>query len=735
VKPAYIRGAKALLIASCAITGLVAAPAHAQTAAHVEDQPADIVVTAQKRTESVLNVPAGVSVVSPKLLNDLHATQLTDVSSYVPAFQVDSGGSPGQTTISIRGIAPIGRGSTVATYIDDAPVGSSSTYGGGNAFQLDLLPYDIDRMEILRGPQGTLYGASAMGGLLKYVLTSPSLERFTVRAGGDFLGVKSGGRAGGGLRANVSGPIVPGKLGFVASYALEDTPGFIDNAVTGQHNQNSVKQQSARLGLYWQPLDALSVKVNGLYQRTKARGNASMALDDVTRQPLFGDLKDDNLTDQPFRKSIGFISGAIEYKGDTFEVVSATSYSDTKTSQITDASYTYGVAFPFFGLPPGKSIYTYRLRLKKFTQELRVQSAGSGPLQWLLGGFYTHENSSNYQSPSALTIDGVPIPGVDPLFEGNLPSIYKEWAIFGNVNYRITDQFELFGGVRYSKNHQIFSEYGGGSILPPISLLNQKSSEGVTTYSAGARFKPTNNTMIYVRVASGYRPGGPNLALPGVDPTFKSDTLTNYEIGVKTELADNAVLIDAAAFRIDWDDIQLLTSAGAGFSYIVNGGKARSQGIEANLTIRPFTGLEVNGTFAYIHSVLTENVPIIGGDDGDRLPNVPRLSGSVSASYTQDLSADWRGTAGFGLRLVGERYSDVTHAPDSRRLPGYAALDLNASVSDGRYTFRMFAKNVTDERAYSSLSLLNNQATGAVTQINATIIQPRTIGVAFDVKF
>ncbi|MBY0509239.1 MAG: TonB-dependent receptor [Rhodospirillaceae bacterium] len=697
----------------------------------------EVIVTAQKRSENILDVPAGVSVVSTKILEAVHATQLTDVSSYVPAFQVDSGGSAGQTTISIRGVAPIGRASTVATYIDDAPVGSSTTYNGGNSFQLDLLPYDVERFEILRGPQGTLYGASSMGGLLKYVLTTPSLDKFSAQVGGDLIGVSGGGSVGGGGRANISGPIAEGKLGFVASYAIEHTPGFIDNAVTGQKDQNSVQQQSARLGLYSDITDALTVKVNGLWQRTKTHGNASMPLSNTTLRPLFGDLQDNNLTDQPFQKTIKFISGAIEYKGEWAEVISSTSYADTSVSQTQDASYTYGVAFPFLGLPAaGKSVYCYKLGLEKFTQELRAQSIGSGRLQWTVGGFYTYEDSTNFQSPSALTMANVPIPGVDPIFSAQLPSTYKEYAAFGNVNYSLTDRFELFGGLRYAKNKQVFSEFATGIILAaPISLPNQKSDETVTTYSAGARFKFNSNTMVYARVATGYRPGGPNLAIPGVSPTFNSDSLTNYEVGIKANTPNNMFAIDTAAFLIDWKDIQLLTSAGGGFNYVVNGSKARSEGVEANVTIRPLEGLDVNGTFAYIHSVLTDNAVPAGGVKGDRLPNVPKLSGSISVSYTRDLFEEWSGTAGFGLRMVDDRLSDLTSAPFSRRLPGYAALDLNASATDGRYTLRLFAKNVTDKRAYASYSVLNNQATGAVTQINAAIIQPRTIGAAVDVKF
>ncbi|GAA0332662.1 TonB-dependent receptor [Sphingomonas oligophenolica] len=731
-----------LMATSSAFAILAPGSANAQTAV-ADSETGDIIVTAQKRSESILNVPAGVSVVSAQTLEALHATQLTDVSSYVPAFQVDSGGSAGQTTISIRGIAPIGRASTVATYIDETPVGSSTTYNGGNSFQLDLLPYDVERYEILRGPQGTLYGASSMGGLLKYVLSAPSLDKFAVRAGGDLTGIKGGGKVGGGVRANVSGPIVEGKLGFVASYALQHAPGFIDNAVTGAQDQNSVEQQSARLGLYFKPLDGLTIKVNGLWQRTKTRGNATMPLDGTTLRPLYGDLQDNNLVDQPFQKTIKIVSGGIEYKGEQVDIISATSYAETSVSQTQDASYSYGVAFAAFGLPAGKSAYSYRLGLKKFTQELRVQSAGTGPFQWTIGGFYTYEDSTNFQSPSALTMAGVSIPGLDPIFIARLPSTYKEYAAFGNVNYSLTDQLEVFGGLRYAQNRQVFSEFATGAILPaPISQPNQKSKENVTTYSVGARFKPTSTTMVYARVATGYRPGGPNLAIPGVPPMFKSDKLTNYEVGVKAHTTDNMFAIDAAAFLIDWKDIQLLTNGGgAGFNYIANGTKARSEGVEANLTIRPVAGLDVNGTFAYIHSVLSADAPLAGGVKGDRLPSIPKLSGSVSASYTQDLVADWSGTFGFGLRLVDRRLADFMQDPNTGlpapryRLPGYAALDLNASVTDGRYTFRLFAKNITDKRAYSSYNAQNNQAFGNITQVNAAIIQPRTIGAAFDVKF
>lgn len=693
----------------------------------------EIVVTAQKRRQNIQDVPAAVSSIPPQLLESLHATQLADIGGYVPGLQINSGGTPGQTTISIRGIAPIGPGATVATYIDDTPIGSSSAYGGGIAFALDLLPYDVARIEVLRGPQGTLYGASSMGGLVKYVLTTPSLDTFHERFGGDFEGVSGAGNTAGGGRATVSGPIVADDLGFTASYAREVTPGFIDNAVYGLNGQNRVVQQSARFGLLWQPSAAFSGTLNVLYQGIDAAGDANVALDPSTLQPLYGQLDDDNLTPQPFHKQILYYSLALDYRMSWAHLASATSYTNTATSQTQDASYTYGVAFPFFGVPAGESQYAYVLHLKKYTQELRLESVQGARLEWLGGLFATYEESSNFQSPSALTLAGVPIPGLDPLFAANLPSTYREYAGFDNLTYHFTDQLSVLGGVRYSHNQQKFSEMAGGAIQPQVSLLDQRSSEGVATYSVGAQYRFTPQVMTYVRVATGYQPGGPNLSLPGVPSTFKSDTLTNYEVGLKSQALEDRVLFDADVFDIEWRDIQLLTSP-AGISYGANGGTARSRGFEANSAVLPAAGWRIEATLSYVDAILTEDAPAISGLSGDRLPNIPKLSGSVRVSYDREFLDDWSAGAGAGLRSEDRRYSDVNNAVDSRALRGFTAVDLDASVSHGAYTVRIYARNVTDKRAYLTYNPLFNQATGSITQFEAAVVQPRTLGVAVDVK-
>jgi iron complex outermembrane receptor protein len=721
-----------LLLAGCAAAALTSA--HPAFAAAPDTQVSEVVVTAEKRSENIQTVPAAVSSVSSQLLADTHATALLDIGAYVPALQINSGGTPGQTTISIRGIAPIGPGATVATYIDDSPVGSSSAYGGGVLFALDLLPYDVERLEVLRGPQGTLYGASSMGGLLKYVLTTPSLTKFSSQVGADLFGMDQAGKPGGGVRGSISGPLIEDKLAATASFALENTPGFIDNPDLGKKDQNGYQQLSARLGLVWQPVDNLSVKANALYQRVDADGDSNVGLDPTTLQPIAGRWSDNNLTPQPFIKDLQFYSATIDYSMPWGDFVSATSYADTRTRQTLDESYIYGIIFPAFGLPAGTSQSQYRLHLKKVTQEFRLQSPAGAKLEWLGGVFITNEDSTNGQRPDARLPSGEEITAISPIFDAQLPSTYTEYAAFGDLTYHVTDRFDILGGVRYSQNYQSFTEVATSVLLGDVNLPTQKSQEGVATYSVGAKYRFTDKVLGYVRVASGYQPGGPNIVIGGSPPSFRSDTLTNYEVGVKSQFLDNRLLFDADVFDIEWNDIQLLTTT-AGLSTGANGGTATSRGVEANGSIRPIEGLSIDGSFAYVDAHLTQDVPAINGLSGDQLPNIPRYSGSVRASYTRPISGDWSASVGGGLRMQDARVSDVNHAPDSRGLPGFGALDLDASLFNGRYTLRLFAKNVTDTHAYLTYNTLENGLTSAVSEIEASVLQPRVIGVAIDAKF
>ncbi|MCJ8158459.1 TonB-dependent receptor [Sphingomonas sp. LaA6.9] len=712
------------------------------TAAHALDDTAPaapddniIVVTAQKRTENLQDVPISISVVGGEELKQSGSAQLTDFGPYIAGLQVDSSGTPGQSTVSLRGIAPVGPSTTVANYLDDAPVGSSALYARSAEFTLDLLPYDIERVEVLRGPQGTLYGASSIGGLLKYVTVSPSLSEFSGKAGAELFGIRHGSDVGYAGQAMVNVPLVADKLGITASYAYRHTPGYIDNVQTGARDQNEYDQQGGRVSLLWQASENFTVRLSGLWQKIDTENNSTIVQDLATGERIGDGMSNNNYLDEPFRKTLEYYAATLDYDLGFAELTSATTYSRAKTRQVQDASRLFGVLFPLFGAPDaGLAPFTLKLDLEKFTQEIRLTSPTSDRFEWLIGGFYTDEDSGNEQVVRSLTFDGTPIAGLDPLAVAELPSTYQEFAVFGNATYKFSEQFDITGGLRWARNEQKFRQISSGAVLPTANDPGT-SSEEVVTYSVSPRFHVNEDTMIYARVASGYRPGGPNTTLPGVVPTVDSDSLVNYELGIKSLLFDRTLSIDVAAFYMDWKDIQLTVDFN-GVSGLANAGTARSQGIEASIMWQPVSGLSLGANGAYTDAQLTSDTPpSVGGLDGDRLPRIPRFAGSLTADYVFDVSDNTTLRLGGGLRHTGSRISTVESNPDSVTAKAYTALDLNAALTiDERWTMRTYVRNVTDTDGAITRNIFND-GLGRPVQYTVVPVQPRTIGVAVELAF
>jgi iron complex outermembrane recepter protein len=692
-----------------------------------------IIVTAQKRSEDIQDVPVSMTSVSQEQLDQLHATQLTDFAGYVPGLQFASTGQPSQGSVSLRGISPLGSSATIATYLDETPLSSSSLYGNASSQVLDLLPFDLSSFEVLRGPQGTLYGASALGGLIKYVTKPPDLLSFSGRIGGDVFSEDGADKAGGGGHASVNVPLLPGTLGLTASFARENTPGVIDNAVTGEKDQNAYSQQVGRVAVLWKPSDDLSLTVTGIQQKIEADNNLNVALDPTSLRPIYGNLKNDNIVPETLDQDLDYFSATLNYNLGWGDLVSASSYSRTRTDTVTDATQIYGVLVPEFGGPTAKSGFDSDVELRKITEEVRLASKPSDTVEWLLGGFYSHENSQHNQVVTAQTLDGASIPGLDPLATVGLPSIFREYAVFGDVTYKFNSSFDLSGGLRWAHNSQVFDQISGGALSVTADQPGS-SSQSVVTYSVGPRWHITSDTMAYARVASGYQAGGPNLAIPGVPPAVGADKLTNYELGVKSLLLDRRLQIDLAAFYIDWKNIQVGATNGV-VDYLVNGGTASSKGFEFSTLYTPLEGLRLGLNAAYTDAKLTQDVPSIGGLSGDALPYVPKWSGSGTADYAFLQRGAWTARVGGGVRFTGAEVTEVEHSPQAEPLKSYGLLDLNAEVSDDRWTVRLFSKNVTNRVAYTNLIQLTNAGTGAVTQVNGVPLQPREVGLGVDVKF
>jgi iron complex outermembrane recepter protein len=693
-----------------------------------------IVVTAQKRSEDVQEVPMSISVIGEEQLAQMHATQLSDFAGYLPGFIVQDGGSPGLAILALRGIPPISAGSTVATYIDETPLGSSSNYGAGSTIVLDLLPYDFQGFEVLRGPQGTLYGATSLGGLIRYTTKAPDTEHTTARFGSDISSTSGGGDLGFGAHGAFNVPLSPGKLALSVSAAHQDTPGYVDNVRTGKKDQNESTQDAGRAALLWTPTEDISFELQAILQRTDSDSSSYVALDPVTHQPLFGSLKDDNYIAEPFRRDVDFYTATLNWNLGWADFVSATSYSETDSHVTADASLIYGVLFPLFGAPSaGISAFTNDLKLYKTTQEFRLASKPDDRIEWLAGAFYTRESSQQNQLASAQEFDGTPIAGLDPLAIAGLPSTYEEYAFFGDLTYKFNTMFDVTGGVRWAHNSQDFEQISAGAILPTTATPGS-SSEDVVTYSFTPRLHFGEDSMAYLRIASGYQPGGPNLVLPDVPPSVDASKLTNYELGLKSTFDDHRWLVNIAVFDIEWDNIQVSASNGVA-AYLANGGKARSKGLEFETLWMPISGLRLGFNTAYTDTELTEDVPSIGGVAGDRLPGIPKWSGAVTADYTFPVGNGWSGRVGGGIRYLGRRDSDIASSPYTIPLKSYTAADLNADISNGRWTVRLFVKNLTDKRVYTNATAIINAADGSIAQVRAVPLTPRTIGIGFDFNF
>jgi len=718
-----------LLLAGVAAPGVALADAPTSPGSSVSE----IVVTAEKREESVLKVPVSVTAIPGQRLEQLQALDLEDWAGLVPGLTIGDAGAPGESVVTIDGVAPIGAASEVGVYLGDTAVGSSSSFQQAATYTMDLMPYDLDHVEVLRGPQGTLYGASTMGGLIKYVLAAPDLTQFSGRIGGDVFGVDNASEPGGGVRAEANMPLVNDTLALRVSGYDENTPGYIDDPTTGQKGDNAVRQYGGRAALLWKPTNDVSVQFEAVYQATHADNQAFAALDATTLQPLAGDLSDNNARQEPYTQELQLYDLTLNWNLHWAQLTSVSSYQRFNNEAVEDSTQLFG-----------PSDLNGNYQLQKFSQEVRLASPTGQPLEWLVGGYYTHETGMFSQIITVYDANGAPIAGENPFEFVDLPSMYQEYAFFGDVTYHFTDWFDLNGGVRYAHNNQTFAEAEGGAALgsdpttAAVIVVPGSSSEGVTTFSVAPELHVTKDVMAYARIASGYQPGGPNLVLPGetgLPSTFNSSTLIDYQVGVKASLLDGRATVDLSAFYIDWTKIQVTVLLGDE-SAVENAGKARSEGFDFSGTYSPIEGLTLGASLSYDDAVLTSPVPSLGVlTSGARLPYVPLWSGSLTADYSVPIAGPWRGFIGGDYRYIGSRFSDVQGSASNGNsgvvpVAGNNVVDLRVGARTHDLTVSLFAKNLFNERAF-----LPPEVDFFGIDVKAPVLQPATVGVSIDKSF
>lgn len=723
----------AIGVATCALS----APLQAQTLPDDTPEPAmssEIVVTAQKRSERLIDTPQSVTSLTAADLEKLNATQFVDFANTVPGLQFTTLGA-GYTQISLRGVTSGSDTSpTVGIYVDEVPYGSSSAFNQSVARALDAALFDMERVEVLRGPQGTLYGASSMGGVLKYVTAKPTLNDVEGNVQAGVSDTRHGGTSYHGAAA-INLPVVTDKVAVRASSFYSRDGGFNDNPARGQKDVDRSETYGGRADVLIEPTEDLSVRITGFAQNIRREGGRYAAYT-LAGKPVHGAFDQDHPLEEPFNSDFRLVSGTINYDFGFADLTSISSYQYSRTDLFTDVSGLYVPLLPSFGVDDAGGAGTRSFnKTKKFAQEVRLASKQDQPLQWLLGGFYTHERSRLFQAVDTFDQDLVQIPF--NLGQVEIPSTYQEYAVFGNLTYHLTDKFNITGGIRYAHNNQRFEQIGSGLLIG--SAPEAKSSESVVTYLANAQYKFSNNATAYARFATGYRPGGPNFVIRDAGtgdllaPTsFKSDSLESYEVGFKAQTRDRSFAIDLSAFYVAWDDIQIITAV-QGLSANLNAGTAKIRGAELNLTARPNADLTFTGAFAFNDSEIGEDNPAIGAVKGERLPNVPRFTAALNADYVATASAS-KPFVGATLRFVSDRTASFDNSVGfpQYQLPDYTSVDLRAGLSIGPVNGQVFVRNIFDKRGQLAA---NTSQAAAGAAVLTTLLQPRTFGLSASMKF
>jgi iron complex outermembrane recepter protein len=723
----------ATLMASCLAALCTPQWAQAQAAAAPEAarevEKLDVVtVTATRRREPVRDVPLRVETLGAEPMERAGAASLSDYVGGLPGIDVKTSGGPGRGAVTMRGVS-VGEQqiATVGMYVDEVAFGSSSAFVGGANTALDLSLLDLKHIEVLRGPQGTLYGAGAMGGLLKYVTNEPDSAAFSGKLG---LGVRQarGGALGHTAHAVVNVPLSQ-DVAAVRVSAFNDREGGYIKAVgkaAGEHINNG-DTRGARVSVLIEPVAKMKLRLAHTQQEIQRNGLNVVEYDAAAGRPVYGDLTRHLDTGEAYKLKTRLSSADVEYDFGwaRFNAIVSSQRQDGATGQDATALLGNNPAFDFVSL-------NNAFGLRKQTQELRLTSQ-RGTLEWLAGYYRTKETGHVGQRLWAQVAGGG---GEMVLTTTGQPSEYRERAVYGDVTWNPDATWSLTLGARVARNDQVYTVFVNEQLNS-----SAPSDDTAKTYLATLRYALDKRSNLYFRAASGYRPGGPNSpaidangqVIPGTPTTFGHDTLWSYEFGYKADLLDKRLNVEAALFNIDWKDLQQPKAVGAS-TIVVNAGKARVRGLELAARYQADARWHLEGSLAWTDPQLTEDAVPALGPAGSRLPNTARLAFTLGARHAFDL-AGHPSHAGLNVRRVGQRnagYDSAGSSVPNFSQPAYTLVDAQWGLEIGRWQLSTFIRNLTDRRAILGA---DTALTAFGLPLNVTTVAPRTVGAHLTLNF
>lgn len=628
---------------SLAALSMSAAPAWSQAAAEANTLD-ELIVTATRQSQPLSKAPVSVVAYSQEMLDAKGVRSIDDLSRVTPGIQFSRQGfgSGNRSFISIRGVRSSVGAATTGIYIDDTPIQTRTARQATNTNAYPQV-FDLERIEVLRGPQGTLFGAGAQGGAIRFITPDPNFTEVTGYGRADASTTRSGGASyEAGL--GVGGPIIEDKLAFRVSAWARHDGGYVDRVerLTGQvldknaNTQNSLALRAAvgvRLG------EALTLTPSVFYQTSKADDAASywVSLSDVDKARL----RNGNAVASPFKDR--FVLPALKAELDlgSVELISNTSYFDRKGYALPD--HTEYVSLLVFGTPylnaPAYGVSgRYINQQKTFTQELRLQSTDQAArLTWVAGAFYSRARQNDTQAidgagTARLLADRLGVTVTQafgrPLYQGlytyyeTEKSVDQQTAMFGQVDYKLMPKLKLTAGLRVARAKFDFASLNAGPYSGPETRTAGDSSETPVTPKFGISYQRDDDNLFYGSVAKGYRVGGAqaalslsscasnlaDLGLSAAPKTYKSDSLWSYELGAKNRLAGGRIQLDSSVFYIDWSNIQGRVSLPCGLGFMTNLGSATSKGFDVASTIKAAPGLTLNLGVSYVDASYDETI-------------------------------------------------------------------------------------------------------------------------------
>lgn len=702
---------------------------------------AEVIVTAQKRAEALIEVPLSISVVGGDVLERNNAVNFQDYLKLVPGLQLNQD-TPGNGRLVMRGVNTGSVAATVAVYVDETPFGSSTGLVNGGVLAGDFDAFDMQRIEVLRGPQGTLYGANSLAGVLKFATNPPRTDRFETRMRVGVESVEDGDMGYSGT-AMVNVPLSE-TFAIRATGYYRELPGFIDSIGTAGSDRakdiNDSESYGGRVSALYKPSDAFSLRLTAIQQNIETGASTTVESNADTLDTLYSRFTQSQFVPEYNDIDYTIYNAVMDIDLGFATLTSSTSYNELESPFRVDQTTQFSSLIePFVG--PNEFQQLQTTKYDKFTQELRLASPTGDVFDWLIGAYFTREEGDIIQHFEAL-VPGTStlIPGQPQLGDLTLHSEYEEIAAFVSGTIHFGERFDVTLGGRYSENDQQAKQDAIGLLAggpTGVSFPRADSTEDVFTYSVSPKLKFGDNASLYARVASGFRPGGPNVLPPGapagVPLSYESDSLTSYEVGYKRESASRTYSIDLSAFHIDWEDIQLFSRVN-NFGVNVNAGGATSNGIEATFNARPTDALSLSLNAAYTDTELDDDTgPLVGGAKGDALPYTPELSVGLNADYEWSVGGDATAFVGGSVRYLSDQngafdFEFRTANGRQREIPSYEVVDLRAGVNFGRYSIELYGKNVTDSDGRTSTGTLGIYPNGA---LGTGVIRPRTVGLAF----